>query len=42
MNYKITLLPGDGIGTEVVSAAVKVMQAAAEKFNITFRLMNSL
>ncbi len=42
MNYKITLLPGDGIGTEVVSAAVKVMKAAAEKFNITFSFNEQL
>lgn len=29
---KITLLPGDGIGPEIVSAAVEVMDAAAHKF----------
>jgi 3-isopropylmalate dehydrogenase len=32
MSYKITLLPGDGIGPEVVAAAVKVLNFAAEKF----------
>jgi 3-isopropylmalate dehydrogenase len=36
MNFKVTLLPGDGIGVEVVDAAVTVMKAAAEKFNIGF------
>ncbi len=35
MNLKITLLPGDGIGPEVVASAVKVMKIAAEKFNVT-------
>ncbi len=35
MNLKIALLPGDGIGPEVVNAAVEVMKAAAEKFNVT-------
>ena len=29
---KITLLPGDGIGPVIVSATVKVMDAAAKKF----------
>jgi len=30
--YKITLLPGDGIGPEVIQESVKVLDAAAEKF----------
>ena len=30
--YKITLLPGDGIGPEVIKESVKVLDAAAEKF----------
>ena len=34
MSYKITLLPGDGIGPEVTKAAVKVLNTVAEKFNI--------
>ncbi|PID59374.1 MAG: 3-isopropylmalate dehydrogenase [Ignavibacteriae bacterium] len=34
MNYKIALLPGDGIGPEVTKAAVKVIDFVAEKFNI--------
>ena len=42
MNYKVTLLPGDGIGTEVINAAVKVMKVAAEKFNITFSFNEQL
>ena len=33
MDLKITKLPGDGIGTEVVSEAVKVCDLIAEKFN---------
>jgi 3-isopropylmalate dehydrogenase len=35
MSYKITLLPGDGIGPEVVGAAVKVLNFVAEKFSAT-------
>ena len=30
--HKITLLPGDGIGPEVIKESVKVLDAAAEKF----------
>ncbi|HEV2499195.1 MAG TPA: tartrate dehydrogenase [Terriglobia bacterium] len=35
-NYRIALLPGDGIGKEVVPAAVQVLQAAARDFTFTF------
>lgn len=31
---KITLLPGDGIGVEIVDAAVEVLDAAAKKFGL--------
>ncbi len=31
-NYKITLIPGDGIGPEIVAEAVKVLDAAGEKY----------
>ena len=33
MSYKITLLPGDGIGPEVTDAAVKVLNFVAAKFS---------
>ena len=36
MNYKIALIRGDGIGPEVVSEALKVMEAIGEKFGHTF------
>ena len=43
MNFNITLLPGDGIGPEVVSEAVRVLDVIAHKcghsFNYTERLM---
>ena len=32
-NYKIAVLPGDGTGTEVVNEGIKVLQAAAGKYN---------
>lgn len=36
MKKKIALLPGDGIGPEIMDAAVKVLQAVEEKFNHEF------
>ncbi len=36
MNFKITLLPGDGIGPEVVGEAVRALEAIARKFGHTF------
>jgi 3-isopropylmalate dehydrogenase len=36
MNFKITLLPGDGIGPEVVTEAVRVLDVIADKFGHTF------
>ncbi|WKZ39872.1 MAG: 3-isopropylmalate dehydrogenase [Anaerolineales bacterium] len=36
MNFKITLLPGDGIGPEVVGEAVRVLDIVASKYNHTF------
>ena len=42
MNFKVALLPGDGIGPEVVNAAVSVMKVAAEKFNVAFKFNEQL
>jgi 3-isopropylmalate dehydrogenase len=43
MKYNITLLPGDGIGPEVVTEAVRVLETIADKcghsFTFTERLM---
>ena len=36
MNFKITLLPGDGIGPEVVSEAVRVLETIASKYKHSF------
>lgn len=35
MNYKVALIPGDGIGPEIVREAVKVLNRAGEKFGFT-------
>ncbi len=34
MEYKIALIPGDGIGPEIVSEAKKVLDKVCEKFII--------
>ena len=39
---KITLLPGDGIGPEIVTATVKVMDAAAKKFGFALEYDHQL
>jgi 3-isopropylmalate dehydrogenase len=43
LNFKLTLLPGDGIGPEIVAEAVRVLDVVASKhghsFNFTERLM---
>jgi 3-isopropylmalate dehydrogenase len=39
MTYAVTLLPGDGIGQEVMTAAVKVMYAAAKKVKVTLQIV---
>lgn len=42
-NYKIALLPGDGIGPEVIKESVKVLDAVAEKagFTLTYTEQNA-
>lgn len=37
MNYKIALIPGDGIGPEVVEQTVRVLDKIGEKYNHTFQ-----
>ncbi len=37
MNYKIALVPGDGIGPDVVAEAVKVMDKIGEKYGHQFQ-----
>ncbi len=36
MNYRITSIPGDGIGPEIVAEAKKVLQKTGEQFGHTF------
>ena len=42
MNFNIILLPGDGIGPEVVSEAVRVLDMIAGKYNHTFQFAERL
>ena len=35
-NYKIAVLPGDGIGPEVMAEALKVLDAIEGKFDVKF------
>jgi 3-isopropylmalate dehydrogenase len=42
MTYKITLLPGDGIGPEVTNSAVQVIKTVADSFNIRFEFKEEL
>ncbi|GAB4501313.1 MAG: 3-isopropylmalate dehydrogenase [Anaerolineales bacterium] len=42
MNFNITLLPGDGIGPEVVAEAVRALETLAEKFGHTFHFQERL
>ncbi len=32
MAYKVTLIPGDGIGPEVIQATVRILEATGVKF----------
>ncbi len=36
--YRIAVLPGDGIGPEVIAQALRVLEAVGERFNLRFAL----
>jgi 3-isopropylmalate dehydrogenase len=40
--YKLTVLPGDGIGPEVTAQAVGVLLAVADRFDMSFELQEAL
>lgn len=40
MDAKLTLLPGDGIGPEIMAEARKVLEAVARKFGHTFEMVS--
>ena len=35
--YKIAVIPGDGIGKEVVPEGIRVLEAAGSKFGVQFQ-----
>ncbi|TAE60138.1 MAG: 3-isopropylmalate dehydrogenase [Nostocales cyanobacterium] len=41
-NYRITLLPGDGIGPEIMAVAVEVLKVIAKRFDINFDFKTAL
>jgi len=40
--YKIAVLPGDGIGVEIVPEAVKVLKKVGEKYGVSFQFQEGL
>jgi 3-isopropylmalate dehydrogenase len=42
MNYKIAVLPGDGIGPEIIDQALKVLESVGRKFKHTFSFREAL
>jgi 3-isopropylmalate dehydrogenase len=41
-NYRITLLPGDGIGPEIMAVTVEALQAVGQKFDLSFDFQTAL
>src|SRR4028119_388248 len=41
-NYRITLLPGDGIGPEIIAVAVDVLKLVAKQLDIGFEFQEAL
>ena len=35
-SYRIAVIPGDGIGTEVVPEGIRVLEAAGSKYGVSF------
>lgn len=42
MNYKIAVLPGDGIGPEIVEQAIKVLKKVGTRFGHTFEFKEAI
>jgi 3-isopropylmalate dehydrogenase len=42
MRYRIAVIPGDGIGPEVIAQSLKVLDRVSEKFNHTFEYIQLL
>ena len=42
MSYKITVLPGDGIGREVTGEAVRILELVGKKYGFDFEFHEKL
>ncbi|QDZ39458.1 3-isopropylmalate dehydrogenase [Euhalothece natronophila Z-M001] len=42
MTYKITLLPGDGIGPEIIGVTIQILEAVGKKCNLKFQFSEAL
>ncbi len=42
MNYKVAVIPGDGIGPEIIAEARKVLDKTGEKYGHTFEYQELL
>jgi len=42
MEFDVAVLPGDGVGLEVITEAIKVLQTVGEKFGHSFHLQDGL
>ena len=40
--YRVAIIPGDGVGTEVAAEAVRVLEAAAKRFGFDLETENFL
>ena len=40
--YQITLLPGDGIGPEIMAVAVDILKVVGQQQNLTFEFNEAL
>ncbi|MGB2325923.1 MAG: isocitrate/isopropylmalate family dehydrogenase, partial [Pseudomonadales bacterium] len=42
MTHNVLVLPGDGIGPEIITEAVKVLEASKEKFGLDLTIDSAL
>ena len=38
MSYRVTALPGDGIGPEILSGTLKILEKLSKKYNIDYQI----
>jgi 3-isopropylmalate dehydrogenase len=41
-HYSIAVLPGDGIGPEIMAEAIKVLEVIGKRFGVDFKLTHAL